>query len=78
MRAEFEQLRKDLMRRIEVIFDKTQTVVDSVEARSSDVLTRNLSFWVDFDRRGQRLFDTLSERLQLPLQRMNEEPPRPH
>jgi hypothetical protein len=82
MRAEFDQLRNDLVRRIEVLFDKTQEAIDHVEAKSSgllaDIETKNLGLLADVDRRVQRLFDTLSERLQSPLQHRNEDPPKPH
>ena len=82
LRTEFDQLRKEFMRRIEVIFDKTQEAIDHVEAKSSgllaDIETKNLGLLADVDRRVQRLFDTLSERLQSPLQHRNENPPKPH
>jgi hypothetical protein len=87
MRAEFDRLRKEVMCRIEVIFDKTQIeaifdktqeAIDHVEAKSSallaDIETKNLGLLADV----QRLFDTLSECLQSPLQHRNEDSPKPH
>jgi hypothetical protein len=71
LRAEFDLLRQDFVRRIEVILDKTGEAIDDVEAR-------NLGLIADIDRRMQRLFDRFSERLRLPPQRIDEEPPRPH
>jgi hypothetical protein len=71
LRAEFDLLRQDFVRRIEVILDKTGEAIDDSEAR-------NLGLIADIDRRMQRLFDRFSERLRLPPQRKDEEPPRPH
>jgi hypothetical protein len=80
LRAEFDLLRQDFVRRIEVILDKTEEVIDDVEANSSGLLanieTQNLGLLADVDRRFQRLLDTLSERLQNPSRRMDEGPPK--
>jgi hypothetical protein len=80
LRAEFDQLRQDFVGRIEVILDKTEETIDDVEANSSsllaDIKTTNLGLLADIDRRFQRLFDTLSERLQNPSRRMDEGPPK--
>src|SRR5262245_52399439 len=82
LRAEFDQLRNDFVRRIEEIFDRTQAAIDEVEAQSSaavaEVNAQNRGLLGDIDRRVQRLFDRLSERLHLPPQRTDEGPPRPH
>jgi hypothetical protein len=71
LRAEFDQLREGFVRRIDEIFDRTSAAVADVEAR-------NLGLIADIDRRVQRMFDRFSERLRLPPQRIDEEPPRPH
>jgi hypothetical protein len=81
LRAEFEQLRprEEFVREVKEI---VHAIVEDVEAKNSDLLTnieqRSLGLLADVDRRVQRLFDTLSERLRLPPQRTDEEPPRPH
>ncbi len=83
LRAEFEQLRdsrEELMCKVEEI---VQSISEDVEAKTSALLTkieqRTLGLLADVHRSVQRLFDTLSERLRLPWQRTDEEPPpRPH
>ena len=79
LRAEFEQLReprKELMREVkeiaEAIGEKNSALLTKIEQQTFGLLA-------DVDRSVQRLFDTLSERLLLPPQRTDEEPPpRPH
>jgi hypothetical protein len=82
LRAEFEQLRDSreaLMRKVEEI---VQSISEDVEAKTSALVTsveqRTLGLLADVDRSVQRLFDTLSERLLLPPERIDEEPPRRH
>lgn len=86
LRAEFDQLRQDLVSRFEDVTDKAEKAVhetvDEVVAKISVLLTdigaKNDGLLADVDRRVQRLFDRLSDCLQSPLHRRNEDPPRPH
>jgi F0F1-type ATP synthase membrane subunit b/b' len=71
LRAEFDQLREGLVRRIDEIFDH-------ISAAVADIKAINRGLLADVDRSVQRLIDQLSERLLLPPQRTDEEPPRPH
>jgi hypothetical protein len=68
LRAECNQLREGLLRRLDGIFDR-------VAASAADVEAKNLGLIADIERRMLRLFDRVSEHLGLPL---DEEPPRPH
>src|SRR5262245_25016916 len=82
LRAEFDQLREGLVRRADEILNQTQAAIDKVEAQSSTAVAefnaQSRGLLVDIDRRMQRLFDRFAERLRLPPQRIDEEPPRPH
>jgi ElaB/YqjD/DUF883 family membrane-anchored ribosome-binding protein len=83
LRAEFEQLRdsrEELMCKVEEI---VQSISEDVEAKTSALLTkieqRTLGLLADVHRSVRHMIDTLSERLRLPWQRTDEEPPpRPH
>jgi hypothetical protein len=76
LRAEFDRLRNEFVHRIEVMLDKTQAAIDYAEGRNSELLTdietKNLGLLADIDRRVQRLFDTLSDRLQNPSGRTDQ------
>ena len=64
LRAEFDRLRNEFVAR-------NSALLADIEAKSLGLLAK-------IDLRVQRLFDTLSERLRLPPQRIDEEPPRMH
>jgi hypothetical protein len=80
LRAEFDRLREGLVSGVQDVIDKSGKAVDEVFARSAVLLTdidaKNAGLLADVDRRVQRVFDTLSERLQNPSRRMDEGPPK--
>src|SRR5262245_53607144 len=82
LRAEFDKLPDGFVRGIDENLDRSQPAIDKVHAQISagvaNIEARNLGVLADIDRRMQRLLDRLSERLLLPPQEIDEEPPRRH
>jgi hypothetical protein len=65
------ELRAEFNRRIDEIFDRISAAVAQIEGRG-------LGLIANIDHRTQHLLDRFAERLLLPPQRIDEEPPKPH